>query len=299
MKQTVHLFVLLCCVNWAKAEAPARVVMPVSDELRQRLNLGEFYQQHVDAGGIAILGSAKVSRHALLESAYLVDQVLHGRDDLRKAMADANTRITVMATMEFTTNVPEHAHLTPGDYWDWRARGLGGSRRQPLTSCGEENLLELDGDPYRGENILIHEFAHTIHGVGLRAVDPAFEGKLRQAYDAAIKAGLWKDVYAGTSAGEYWAEGVQAWFDCNQSKNHVHNGIRTRAALKEYDPALAKLLVEVFGEGEWRYTSPRRGEKRPHLAEVDWRQMPSFAWPERLLEVRRREMERAKRPAQP
>ena len=60
-----------------------------------------------------------------------------------------------------------------------RARGLGGR----ITSCGEENLLNLPGDRYRRENILIHEFAHAIHEMGLNHIDERFDGRLRKCFD--------------------------------------------------------------------------------------------------------------------
>ena len=47
----------------------------------------------------------------------------------------------------------------------------------PATSCGEENLLCMRGDPYATENILIHEFAHTIHQIGLAQVDATFQNR--------------------------------------------------------------------------------------------------------------------------
>src|SRR2546426_690008 len=82
------------------------------------------------------------------------------------------------------------------------ARGMGGK----LASCGEENLLNLPGARYRFENILIHEFNHAIHQHGLRRLDPTFDGRLRDAYQKAMAAGLWKGTYLTTNPGEYWAE---------------------------------------------------------------------------------------------
>ena len=35
-------------------------------------------------------------------------------------------------------------------------------------------------------------------------------------------------------------------------KDQVHNQIDTREELRVYDPFLYKLLVEVFGDTEWR-----------------------------------------------
>ena len=40
--------------------------------------------------------------------------------------------------------------MTPKAYWDKRARGLGATPERPAVSCGEENLLNLQGDWYPG-----------------------------------------------------------------------------------------------------------------------------------------------------
>jgi hypothetical protein len=262
-------------------QAGQRQVGPVRDTLRESLKLTDFYQQHVDADGLTIVGSQRVAAAALLEAAFLIDRLLAGRDDLRRAIVKANVRVSVMATTELTTDVPEHSDLTPRDYWNRRARGLGATRIRPSVSCGEENLLHMPGDPYRGENILIHEFAHTIHEIGLKAVDPTFDDRLRKAYSQAMERELWKGSYAATNRNEYWAEGVQSWFDCNRRADSQHNGIRTREQLQERDPALAALLTEVFGSEAWRYKSPRE-RADSHLAEVKWDSLPRFAWPANL-----------------
>ena len=88
-------------------------------------------------------------------------------------------RMAVMAPTELTTDIPEHSDLKPKEYWDRRARGLGPTRRRPAVSSAEENLLNLRGDRYRKENILVHEFAHAIHEMALNTVDPKFDARLR------------------------------------------------------------------------------------------------------------------------
>jgi len=80
---------------------------------------------------------------------------------------------------------------------------------------------------------------------------------------------------------EYFAEGVQSWFDNNRQNDHDHNHVNTRAELIEYDPALAELCREVFGDTELRYTKPST-RLTDHLAGYDPTQAPTFAWPERV-----------------
>lgn len=207
----------------------------------------DFYKKHLDYKGFSILSSAKVSDEALLEARYLIDKLLGEREDVLKAMIKSGCRFMVMAPTEMTTDVPEQRHLKndPKTNWDTRARGLGGK----LSSCGEENLLNLKGDRYRQENILIHEFNHAIHQQGLRTVDPTFDKRLRAAYDKAKAAGLWKGTYVIENHGEYWAEGAQAYFDCMRPQF----GANTREKLQKYDPDLFALVDEVYKQSKFRY----------------------------------------------
>jgi alpha-glucosidase len=230
--------------------ADPQKVTEVPQDLRESLKLDPFYQKYTSANGLPVLSSAKVSDAGLIEAAYLISQMLADREDILKALIKARARFVVMAPTEMTTDVPEQRNMTPKDYWDKRARGLGGR----ITSCGEENLLNLRGDRYRNENILIHEFSHAIHSIGLRSVDPKFDARLRETYTRAIDKGLWKDTYAATNHSEYWAEGVQSYFDCNAPPQRgVHNDINTREKLEKYDPDLFALIDEVFKQSKFRY----------------------------------------------
>lgn len=78
-----------------------------------------------------------------------------------------------------------------------------------------------------------------------------------------------KQCYAATNRAEYWAEGVQAWFDTNRTMDHDHNHIHTREQLKEYDPELAALCKDVLGDTGWRFVSPRERAGSGHLAGYD------------------------------
>jgi hypothetical protein len=262
-----------------------------------------FYTQRITARGFPIVASAGVNPYALKEAAYLVDLMLARRADVREAMIKSGARLCILAWNEFTTDQPEFAWLAdepvagfPGisarDYRDARARGMGGSRSDPYCSCGEENLLGYPGDPYSTESILIHEFAHNIHLRGMVNVDPTFDARLQATYDAAMKAGLWKGKYASVNHHEYFAEGVQSWFDDNRENDHDHNHVDTREELSAYDPGLAAMCREVFGDTELKYTKPAT-RLTGHLAGYDPTKAPTFTWPPRLSEAKRRILEAA------
>jgi hypothetical protein len=257
------------------------------------MKLSAFYKKYVSANGYPIVSSGAVNDYALKEAAYLANMMLAKRPDVRKAMIAGGSRLVIMAHDEFTTDVPEHSHMTPRDFWDARARGLGGSRMDPVCSCGEENLLGFKGDPYHAENILIHEFAHNIHLRGMVVVDLTFDDRLKASYERAMKAGLWKTKYASVNHAEYFAEGVQSWFNNNRPPDHDHNHVDTRKELREYDPGLAELCEEVFGDTELVYTKPV-ARLTGHLAGYDPKTGPSFVWPARLDEARKAIKKKAK-----
>lgn len=263
--------------------------------------LDPFYKKHASAGGLLVVSSEKVSDAALGEAAYLLSKVLEGRDDILLALIRARVRVGVMAYNEMTTDIPEHSRLSP--WFDKRARGLGGN---PVT-CAEENLLSFEGDPYRNENILIHEFAHIIHARGLGAVDETFDGRLKTLYEKAKETGRFRGYGMGNRS-EFWAEGVQSWFDCNRAGGLAVVGpdgkrlaqINTREELKARLPDYARLLEEVFRDNKWTYVNVRERLHQPHLAGHDAAAAPVFKWPKRVNEAFKRieaERKAAKRKA--
>jgi alpha-glucosidase len=262
----------------AAAVATVRVTT-ISDELRTDYDINPFYKKVAVLESLPIIGSDNVSDYAFLECAYVVDHMLAGCDKIKEALAANKVRIGIIAATEYTMDIPENQNrwmLARAAFNDRRSRGLGGKR---MATCGEENLLSLRGDPYRRENITIHEFAHTIAS-NLQDADPAWWDRLEALYKQAMDDKLWANTYAATNVQEYWAEGVQSWFDCNTPTDdgRVHNGIWNRERLKEYDPRLAAFLAETFGDRAWRYvkTTDRDPGELTHLAGLDREQMPEF-----------------------
>src|SRR4051812_37948973 len=195
-------FVAALLSGLAAAARPADT-QPTVTKPPDALHLDRFYEKYVDAAGIPVISSGKVPDAALLMAADLIDHMLANRPDVAAAMAKSGARVAVMAKSEVTTDVPEHRHLKPKAYWDQRARGLGGTRFIPTTSCAEENLLGYEDDRYRGENILIHEFAHAIHEIGMASLDAGFDARLKQTFDDAIAKGRWVKTYAASNRNEY------------------------------------------------------------------------------------------------
>ncbi len=241
------------------------------------MKLDRFYEKYFDAEGFPVVSSGRVNDFALKEAGWLIGRMLAERPDLKRAMVEGGSRMVVIAWNEFTTDIPEYRWLEPAEFWDRRARGLGGSETDPVCSCAEENVLGCPGDPYAAESIVIHEFAHSIHLRGLNRIDSGFQTRLQAAYDSAMEGGLWKGKYAATNPAEYFAEGVQSWFDNNRENDDQHNHVNTRAELTAYDLGLAALLQEVFRSTELAYTKPA-SRLTGHLAGYDPSGAPTFRW---------------------
>jgi hypothetical protein len=248
-------------------------VVPIDDELRRSYRIDPFYKKTLTSAGVVIVGSDKVSDWAFLEAAYTLDHQLRDSPSwVREALTTNKVRLAILAVVEYTMDLPENNRrsrtVAEAAFQDRRSRGLGG---MPNCSCAEENLLNLPGDPYggdgspnAGENITMHEFAHTlasaIGSAKSQGRDGPFWTKLRKAL-ADAKApeghlGIYnKDrrspVYASSNEQEYWAEGTQAWFDHANPRNS--GGLDTRDDVKKKDPQLAALLAEIYGDGPWRY----------------------------------------------
>jgi hypothetical protein len=93
--------------------------------------------------------------------------------------------------------------------------------------------------------------------------------KVTSKDDVLIVFGGSKQCYASRNHAEYWAEGVQCWYDTNRIMDHDHNHIHTRVGIKGYDPGLAKVCEEVLGNNPWRFISPRKRAGKGHLKSFD------------------------------
>jgi hypothetical protein len=237
--------------------------------------------------GIPLVSSENVPPQALRVAGRIVQYMLSVRADVRAGVLQtwpeashngpSYNRVAIMGEHESSASLPEQDQFAP-------SRGYGATNWAPITSGAEENLLQYGPgiDPYFNENILVHEFGHTFWDMGVvkGAVDrTALDTQRTSAYDSEITAGRWQQTYrtghptADANHAEYWAEGVQDFFDANaqasapfahpdptpgdgfnDDADGVHNTINTRVELQSYAPAFYALVRQLMPGATWKYS---------------------------------------------
>lgn len=239
----------------------------------------KFYRKYIDVKGMPVVAAAEVDDRALQRTYYIVAHVLAGRPDVLNCMVTNGTRLIVIGKDQVYTDMPEYRNSRNPEYQNERVRGTGGFG---VTSFGEENVLSLPIDRYDDESIGVHEFCHTVDAA-LSRIDPGWRQRLRQTYQHAVTNGLWKNSYAGSNQGEYWAEIAQSYFDNNRINNWNHGPVRTREQLKVYDPEGYELCRTTFNLSpaqDWRYSwlqklpnvtpPPARFKIDPYYTKFTW-----------------------------
>jgi hypothetical protein len=210
----------------------------------------DFFSKRLDYKGIAIKAHHDVADQAMLAAHERLAMMLCNLPLACGKMSAAGVALHIIGRHQVTTDLPEWRHDKGkrideygGLTRDERTRGMGGL----LTSCGEENLLKLEEDRYRGRDICVHEFAHAIFFYGTTpAIRPRFEAQLQRS----LAKGLWVDSYAGSNVDEFFAELTMWYFgthgDMGMKGEKPADG---RDGLKAYDPE-AFALFEAFYTGK-------------------------------------------------
>ena len=207
-----------------------------------------FFTKVISLNGIPIKASSVVVDEALyaaydrisMETAHLPMVVAN--------LAAAGAELHIIGRDQVTTDLPEwrqDKHVPLDEYFgltrDQRTRGMGGL----ITSCGEENLLNLPNDRYRGRDICLHEFAHDIEDEGIQ---PSVRAMFDKQYEISKSKGLWVNSYAGSNPEEFFAELTMWYFgthgDLGMTGPKPENGPE---GLKKYDPAAYKLFDDFYG----------------------------------------------------
>lgn len=210
-----------------------------------------FFEKYTNAQGIPVVASGDVPDRGLLVARDVILHMLTNRPSIQQHMIDEEYQLGVMADTDSTMDIPWYSdrekpdsvgeEMTVAEYWNQRARGLGGDE----ATCAEENILGYPGTKYFGENILVHEFSHSIHQA-IRETNPKLAEEIESAYQDAMANDLWDGHYASTNDSEYWAEGTQFWFNSNYEYEDGKRQVLNSADLLRYDPKLYRLLEKVY-----------------------------------------------------
>ncbi len=210
-----------------------------------------FFAKQLDFHGIAIKAPEVVVDEALFAAygrlSLLVTNLLTKQPQVLSNLVAAGAELHIIGRDQVTTDLPEWRHDKGkplqeynGLTRDQRTRGMGGL----LTSCGEENLLRLSQDRYRGRDICLHEFSHNIlnHGCPRQV-----KARIREQYHRSLSNGLWLKSYAGSNADEFFAELTMWYFgthgDLQMTGPKPANG---PDGLKQYDPEAYALLDDFY-----------------------------------------------------
>jgi dipeptidyl aminopeptidase/acylaminoacyl peptidase len=240
-----------------------------------------YYAKFTYAREFPVLGSKQVSDEALLKANDIIRKMFAYRHDILKALIANGARLVVLGRHEKLSDLPEFQNAKQQADFD-EVRYVEYSPKLKLLVVPEENVLGLPDEPFSGKCMVVSIFAKALHeATGFRPVDAdfdrrrdkqqyelcvkrmdvEFDQKLKKLHEAALAKGLWKGTPATGSRGEYWAAGVEAYFDAagqGVPANAVDRPITTREALKSYDPDLFALVEETMAYKEhvdWRITA--------------------------------------------
>ena len=232
-------------------------------KLGKQSDLDLYYRKYLDGGGIPLVASRFVNDEAMVQAAYIMERMTSRTPQAIAKIIDKHVRIGIVGRHENITDMPECRDWNtrwPGTNWDTRGRGYGATDDFPIMTCGEENIIKITEykEMYPEESIMVHEFAHVVY-YGLRhAPGETFYEDIENAYKNALDKGLWRTVsgeatYSLENSDEYFAEGVQAWFNtCRMIVNidGKNTKLKYSEQLQKHDPVLYELISRYMPEEE-------------------------------------------------
>lgn len=177
-----------------------------------------YYTQILSAKGIIIKAPASVDPKALQSAKEILSKMLQNiRPDIQERLVSRKASLAIIPRDKYVTSLPEFSHLSGridingNPYDSFKIRGLG-AKSQPMSATSEENLLKLPNDPFRSEDITVHEFAHAIMNLGF---SPDDMNRINLLYKNAILENKFRGTFAMTRVDEFWAELSQSYFSVN------------------------------------------------------------------------------------
>jgi dienelactone hydrolase len=247
-----------------------------------KFRIDPYYTKFTYAREFIVVGSDHVRAEALLRANDTIRKMFAYRHDVLKVFIAEGARLVILGQREKLSDLPElkNGRNRP-DFDQVRYRDYDPALK--LMVVPEENVLCLPREPFAGGSSVIGVFARGIYHVAalrppiadferqrtrqqyelrVKRIDVEFDQRLQKLYDGAMSKGLWRGTAAARDRIEYWAQGVQAYFDAAEAgppPEHADRPITNREGLKAYDPGLFALVEETMCYKEhtdWRYQGP-------------------------------------------
>lgn len=206
--------------------------------------------------GVVIKSCEATSDEAHQMAKVIVDFMLLKLKEASAILKGSGAQLAIYARGQDAYEIPEHR---AGSMFLHRpVEGFGGTMEIPVTSISEVNVLHiLEGEyitRYTHEYILVHEFAHAVHLIGINYMkDTSLADEFRGIYAKAKAEGLWPNTYAISNYEEYFATLSTVWFNVmEEGVNGTWDGVRgpvnTRAELLAYDPRAHAFFKKIYAE---------------------------------------------------
>lgn len=206
--------------------------------------------------GIVVKAGPTVQKRTVEMVADIVDRMLVKIPQVADELLRRNAQVAVYGLKENAYDIPGHRM----GYWlaTRHVEGFGGEMVNTLSSISEANVIRLRSGRYATmyphEMILVHEFGHAIHLVGIDGLeDKTLSERVKRCYRNAKEKGLWPDTYAISNHEEYFATMGTIWFNVMQEGvdgrwDGIRGPVNTREELKVYDPDAYELMSDLYSE---------------------------------------------------
>lgn len=217
--------------------------------------------------GITVRAGCTVAESSLQLAARIIDLMLKKIPDVAAKLIELHADVGIYGLKENAYDIPEHrmGYLLATRH----VEGFGGVKGNPISTISEANLIRLRSGRYATmyphEMILVHEFGHAIHLIGIDYLeDKTLSNRIKDCYEHAKNSGLWPDTYAISNHEEYFATMSTIWFNVMQEGvdgkwDGIRGPVNTREELRIYDPEAYCLMRDIYMEdmlpAPWNYNT--------------------------------------------
>ena len=216
-----------------------------------------YTQFYTSETGIVVKASDNVQPDSLAAAADQIDHMLGKTENgIAARMAEYGASMALYGPDENAYFIPEHRSAWDPDMYE--VEGYGGNEYNGgVSSIAEKNVIRVLGGEnqtgYRNENILVHEFGHSVKSLGMDLLeDQSLHDEFMALYNSRRALGMWPNTYAISNADEFFATMCTIWFSVMEESPDWTDGVRgpvnTREDLLKYDPETYAFFDKIFPE---------------------------------------------------